>query len=189
MKTITLIFIMLCISITMSNGATWKYKKWETEKVDKNMIKLTTQGEVAYGNQFGFIKTTDDCKTNNLWLTIWTFGKHIVDFKGKLATVQVKVDDVKFEIKLRILTVVNFSPHNSESHVAIFSNFIASDKFINLLKKGHKISFDIIAPTNLVKNFDIPHEAFDLDGFTTNYIKAMEVCKNSAILNIVPNIE
>ena len=160
----------------------WKYKEWKIEKINSNLLLYVTNGQVAHGNEFGFLKATDNCLPNRLYLRIASTDKRIINFKGKFIIFEVVVDEVKFKIETKISEV---HPLTSILNIVEFSSFHANDKFTNLLRKGHKITFTINAPNEIVNSFDIPYETFSLNGFTANYLKAFEACEGkSAISNI-----
>ena len=181
-----IILVTISINIFASSAMEWKYKEWRVFKSDDGLIKYTTKGEVAQGNEFGFIKKTGNCSNDELWLTIYTTKKDIEKLKSKSATLEVVADKVKFTIEVNILSVFSLT---STSSVVLFSSFIANNNFIELLKKSSEVTFTVVAPTNIVKAFDIPYETFSLNGFTANYVKATEACKDPSVLNIAPNVQ
>ncbi len=156
---------------------TWSYKKWEMRQ-DNYYIRYITNGKVAKGNQFGFVKSSTDCSLNILWLSIYTMEteENIKKFIGKSGIFEVSVDREKFTIESSISEVHKFTENSS---IVLFNDFSANENFISLLKKGTEISFRIIGSTDLVKLFDVPSEQFSLEGFTAAYLKATERCLSS----------
>ena len=61
--------------------------------------------------------------------------------------------------------------------VFCFTNFVAGEKLISLLEKGHTIRVTIISPKELVDKIDIASDSFSLNGFIASRLKAQEYCE------------
>lgn len=157
----------------MTNDLSWKHKDWSVNTQD-TLVRYITNGNTIHGHQFGFIKRADNCNQDILWLSWSTYEKGMEDFKGSDATVQFSVDGTQFQIEISLLHVYEFTPVLT---VVAFTNFVAGEKLISLLKKGHKIETAIISPKELANKFDIPTDSFSLIGFTASRIKAKEFCE------------
>ena len=181
-----IVFLTLTLSVFASQATEWEYKKWKVALMDDDLLRYSTNGQLAYGNLFGFTKKKSNCSYNNLWLTIYTTKKGTEQLKGKSGILEVEVDEKTFKIETKIKNVF---PFTTSSNIVLFSDFLANDNFINLLKNGKKITFTIASPTDVVEGFDVPYEIFSLSGFSANYVKATEACKDSSVLNIAANIK
>jgi hypothetical protein len=183
MKIIILLTIILLNYLSAETESnTWKYKKWEVSNKN-NLIRSITHGQMVWGHEFGIIRSKQKCNQNLLWLTWSTYEKNLEKYKGKEVEFLIKIDKTSFNIKADIKTVFQFS---SLMDVALFTNFVINDNFINLLKKGSTMEISIVSPQEIAKQFDIKNEIFSLDGFVANYIKSIEACKDPKVLLIPP---
>ncbi len=189
MKNRSLHFFFLTILIqgfAIAGEYSWEYRDWRTEPLGSEKYRYTTNGQVVHGNQFGFWVDKKHCSDNVLLLFISTYEKGLSEYKGKDVRLAVKVDDKESFIIAPLVTAYKFTP---TMDVALFSNVIASDEFIQDLKKGDSVSFTVVGPGSVVSKFDIKTESFSLSGFSAHHLKAAEACKKGdKELTIAPAI-
>lgn len=180
MTKITRIIILIFIGcVGLIQAGEWKYKKWEVHQENMNYIKYITHGKVVHENTFGFVKETSNCKSDILWLTIYTQNK-VENINGKIAQIEISTDKGSFKINARVIDIVHLTPN---ANIIIFSDFLANEHFIELLRAAEEAKITILAPKEVVQSFDIPYEKFSLSGFTANYLKAVDACTNPDVLN------
>lgn len=185
LKTICLIFCLTTITNVYSKEIdSWSYKDWETTSVSSGYLRSITHGKITRGNEFGIVKSNLSCEQNILWLTIGTDKKNVDVLKNKEIDFNVTIDKETFSLKL---PATNFFELTRTFTIVGFSNFLMSDLLIDKLKNGAEIVFEITGPEELKNKFDIPDETFSLAGFTANYVKLSESCKDLTQLEIPPN--
>ena len=178
MKVIMPVFgiLLLCFvamtNYTYANDKSWEYKDWNISTHD-NFVRYMTNGDTVHGYQFGFIKMTENCNTDLLWISWSTYEDGIEAFKGSDATIQLRIGETKIQIEVPILSVSKLTP---SLKVIGFSNYVAGEKLISLLKKEHKIEVSIIAPKELVAKLDVTTDTFSLKGYTATMLKSLEFC-------------
>ena len=152
----------------------WEYRDWKTEALSNDKYQYTTNGEVDNGNQFGFRLGKSNCSSSVFWLTTSNYKKGLSEFEGKDVRLAVKVDDKEPFVIVPLVTIFKFTPITA---VALFSNVVASDEFIQDLKQGDSVSFTVTELSQITSKFDIKTESFSLSGFSAHHLKATEACK------------
>ncbi|MFC1776760.1 hypothetical protein ACFL3I_05375 [Pseudomonadota bacterium] len=179
--------LIMCFTLNASeDDQTWEFKEWETSLIsdrDGNTLRYITHGTITWGHQFGFIKQEGTCEKDLLWMTWSTYEKGIEKFKGEKVEFRIEVANEVFTVGIDL---TNVHPFTSDIDVALFTNFLANESFIDLLKKGDEISISMVGPPQIVEAFDLPNELFKLSGFSANHLKAVEACKDPTVLNIPP---
>ena len=160
---------------SVASESYWEYQDWKTEVLSSDKYRYTTSGQVVKGNQFGFWIDKSDCSYSVLWLTISTYEKGLSEYEGKEVRLALKVDDKESFIIAPLVTVFKFT---LTMDIALFSNVIASDEFIQDLKQGNSVSFTVTEQGQITSKFDIKTETFSLSGFSAHHLKATETCKN-----------
>lgn len=155
------------------SGNYWTYKEWNTESYD-SLVSYSTHGTVAWGHEFGFIKKPSNCDNDILFLSWSTQDVEIKKFINDEFTLRMSVGGKSFDIQTS-LTAANSDLLNSSTLMA-FTNFMAGQKFIELLSLGENITVGIIGPKNTLKHLDIKEDTFHLSGFIANRLKAQEMC-------------
>ena len=172
-----LIFFLLTIFIqnySIAGKPYWEYRDWKTEPLSSDNYLYSTNGQVVNGNQFGFWIDKSNCSQSVLWLTISTYEEGLSEHKGDKFFLTIKVDDKESFIIAPLKAVSEFTP---TMHIALFSDVVASDQFIQDLKKGNSVSFTVSEPEQKTNLFDIKTETFSLSGFSAHHLKATEACK------------
>lgn len=159
---------------TYANDKSWEYKDWNVSTHDK-FVRYMTNGDTVHGHQFGLIKMNEKCNTDLLWISWSSYEEDGIEaFKGSDAIIELRIGDKQIQIEVPILSVYNFTP---SLKVIGFSNFIAGEKLISLLKKERRIEVSIVAPKELVAKLDVTTDTFSLNGFVATMLKAEEYCK------------
>ena len=130
-----LIFFLLTIFIqnySIAGKPYWEYRDWKTEPLSSDNYLYSTNGQVVNGNQFGFWIDKSNCSQSVLWLTISTYEEGLSEHKGDKFFLTIKVDDKESFIIAPLKAVFEFTP---TMHIALFSDVVASDQFIQDLKK------------------------------------------------------
>ena len=169
---ILLLCFVLMTNYTYANEKSWEYKDWNVSTHDK-FVRYMTNGDTVHGHQFGFIKMIGNCNRDLLWISWSTYEDGIEAFKGSDAIIQLRIGETQIQIEVPILSVYNFTPLLK---VIGFSNFIAGEKLISLLKKEHTVEVTIIAPKELVAKLDVTTDTFSLNGYTATALKSVEFC-------------
>ena len=170
--------LLFCFAVVHQGNASelsWESKNWSVsgDSQDKDVYYIAN-GDVVHGHEFGFIKKAGNCNQDLLWISWTTYKKGIDSFKGNDAGIQFRISDAQFQLGIPLIAVVHVSPPLT---VVIFSNFLAGDKWISLLKKGAAITVTIKSPKELVSKFDITTDSFSLNGYTAARLKAREFCE------------
>jgi hypothetical protein len=174
LKVIFLFSYFICSQV-IAFDALWEYKAWETKSITEGEYRYTTNGEIVHGNRFGFFVYRSSCSTNILWLTISTDDKGLSEHIGEDVKISISIDgQLGAIIETPLASVYKFT---SSIDIALFTNFVASERFINALKKGKTVGFGITGPNEISSKFDIPMENFSLSGFTADHVKAKEACE------------
>ena len=150
----------------------WTNKDWSVaSKVGR--IFYITHGSAVWGHEFGFFKNSGSCGGDILWISFSSDNDKVLDFVGKIVQFRINVDGQSYDVNLNMLDANKLTP---VTKVMLFTNFVAGDKFIDLLNKGHKVSIKIIGPKEFVKFLDIPEDSFSLDGYIASRLKAKDIC-------------
>lgn len=174
LKVICLLSFFVCYKV-VAFEVLWEYKAWETESITEGEYRYTTNGEIVHGHEFGFIVYRSSCSTNILWLTISTNEKGLSEHIGDDVKISISVDgQLGAIIETPLASVYKFT---SSMDIALFTNFVASERFINALKKGKTVGFGIVGPKEISSKFDVPMENFSLSGFSAHHVKAKEACE------------
>ena len=149
-----------------------EHKDW-TVSNNTGIVRYISNGSTVNGHQFGFIKKAGSCDGDLLWIAWSSYKTGIENFVDQDAIIQFRVDDIKFQLGIPLLTIYDYTPNIK---LAAFTNFIVSEKFISLLKSGKNIEVTIIGPDELVDKIDIKTDSFSLNGFKDARVKAKEFC-------------
>ena len=184
-----LLFLLLTIFVqgsSIAGESYWEYRDWKTEPFSSDKYLYTTNGQVDNENQFGFWLDKNNCSRNVLWLTtsryeynepyVGNYKVSMSEYDGKDFKLAVKVDNKKTFIIAPLVTTFKFPPEFGMV-TALFSNAIASEEFIQDLKKGSSVSFTITQLGQTTSDLDIETETFSLSGFAAHHLKATEACK------------
>ena len=157
---------------TMDGKELWSNKDWFLEtRLGREFY--MTHGTNVWGHEFGFFKNSGSCGGDILWISFSSDNDKVLDFVGKIVQFRINVDGQSFDVNLNMLDANKLTP---VTKVMMFTNFVAGDKFIDLLNKGHKVSIKIIGPKEFVKFLDIPEDSFSLDGYIASRLKAKDIC-------------
>ena len=177
--------LFLCFAFSHHANAsdeTWDYKDWSV--ITKNNIaRYTTNGNAVHGHQFAFVKVAGGCSADFLWISLSTHEKGMENLEGRDAAIQMRVGDEQFQIEVPLVSVAELTPG---INIALFTNFVAGDAMISLLKTGQRIEVTIVSPEGLASKFDIPAETFSLNVFTAARLKTREICEGLETLTCSP---
>jgi hypothetical protein len=179
---LTVIFLLPLSAQASDDAKTWKYKAWEV-KDRGNFLLSSTQGEVVWGHQFGVLTPKNNCGANYLWLSLSTSEKGIEELKGQQIPVEIRVDKDIYQTTLEVQTLFQMG----STTVVGFNPFLLNKSFLENLKKGRELFVKIEDEGGFSNMFDIKEESFSLRGFTANYVKLSESCKDITQLEIPPN--
>jgi len=189
-KIFLLTLVGLCLLFAKENTAkenndyNWAYKDWSVNRYNNGTLKAITHGKIIWGHEFGIVKIPDECEQNLLWLTISTYEKDLKSLKGKKVEFEIKVDEKKYNLDLKIVYLSKFT---TIMHIVLFEQVNLNSDFINILKKGKKLFLTIKESNEIAGKFDIKNEEFSLSGFVANYTKLEASCKNPDELLIPPS--
>ncbi|MCP4355731.1 MAG: hypothetical protein GY793_08915 [Proteobacteria bacterium] len=141
-----------------------------------DIVRYVTKGTAIVGHQFGFIKKTNNCERDILWVSLSTryMSAKEEEIVGD-ATLRITAGGVSFDIETDVVTM--FRQSNILKLVP-FTNFLAGEKFLRLLESNKEITIEVVSPKKLVKLLDIKSEIFYLHGFSAAREEAHMVCAN-----------
>jgi hypothetical protein len=151
----------------------WSSKDWSvTERLDGRIF-YYTHGSKVWGHELGFIKTRGACGGDILWITYSSADKSVFAYIDQPTRFAFDVDGNQFTVDMAMLSVRTVLL----TQVMTFTNFLAGDRLIALMVKGHKATIKITSPKDLVGYLDTPEETFSLIGFTAARNKADAMCR------------
>ncbi len=146
---------------------------WEVS-AHGSLFLYAAHGETVHGHQFGFLKNAGHCDQDMLYITWSTSESKVSELQGVEATINFNLDGERFQLELPLLRTFEFHPGVLSR--LIFSNFPASDGFIELLKRGQSIEVAINSPSELRQLMDVQMDSFNLEGLADARSEAMRTC-------------
>lgn len=140
------------------------------------LVRYISHGTTVHGHKFGFLKQSGRCQSDILWLSWSSTVPQVEQLVGSEVTFLIDVDGTAFEIGVDMRFISALTPMNT-MFVALFTNFIAGSKFIDLLSHGTSIKIKIVGPPEASKLFDIPSDNFSLIGFAKARQQAEAICE------------
>ena len=164
MKNLLLLPILLTLTLVSTAESNWTVT---------NDARLHTTGETVFGHKFGFIKKPGNCDIDLLYIGWSTYQEGLEKHKGEDALIELDIDGNKGNILIPLVSTYNLA---GISTLAIFTNFIVTEYFINLIKESNKLKLTFKSPEEMLNKLDIQTESFNLSGFTDAYQQAYKQC-------------
>lgn len=143
-------------------------ESWAVEEKGGRVF-YTTHGTNVYGHNFGFYKAYDE--KDILWLSLSSMDEKVDTFKGQDVVVSLVIDGTPINIKPTMLSTAIVG----NTHVMLFTNWVAGPKLIDALDKGRYVTVRIFEPRELYDLMDIKEDKFGLEGFSEARQKANEI--------------
>ncbi len=173
-KLIFILIVLTCLVPFLQANA-GEEENWMVIR-DGSIVRYVAKGTAVVGHQFGFIKKTNKCERDILWVSLSTrdMSTKKEDVVGD-ATLRITVGSVSFDIEVDVVTLFRQS---DILKLVPFTNFLAGEKFLRLLENNAEVTVTVVSPKKLVKLLDIKSEVFDLHGFKDVREEAHMVCIN-----------
>lgn len=148
---------------------------WEVTEAG-GLVRTISHGQTLFAHQFGFVKNTERCDREFLWV-VWSTGKDgLEDLTGTVVQVRFQAGSETFELGIPLISVRKVT---SITTSLVLTNFVAGEKLISLIEQEEHISLIIIGPLEILDGLDIDADSFDLTGFSQAYLDSTKLCGNS----------
>jgi hypothetical protein len=165
MKNLLLLPVLLTLTLVPYAESNWAVT---------DDARLHTTGETVFGHKFGFIKKSGNCDIDLLYIGWSTYQEGLEKHEGEDALIELDIDGNKGNILIPLVSTYNLA---GISTLAIFTNFIVTEYFINLITESNKLKLTFKSPEEMLNKLDIQTESFNLSGFTDAYQQAYKQCK------------
>jgi TPR repeat protein len=134
-------------------------------------------GNTVWGHTFGFMKHSDSCSTDRLFMKWSSYNEGIADIEGQDINITFATPIETFDMDIPLVAVIK--PEMFTGKIAVFSDIRVTKLFFESLGKEGELEITINAPNKNPAYFDIPTDNFHLDNLRESQLEAAIQCLNA----------
>ncbi|MEX1670086.1 hypothetical protein AB4876_14285 [Zhongshania guokunii] len=161
---------LLSLNVHATTGANWDF-----EAISKS-TGYTVHGQQTEGNQFGLVKHSNTCSSDELYISWASDSANIWALAGQKVSLAADFDGVPMDIPLEVISI---KPMSGNVHQVIFGHSFANQELLALMSQASSVNV-LMPSAELAKYFKQTGDSFSLAGFAQARSQALTRCNSQS---------
>ena len=148
---------------------------WEQEAISKS-TGYSVHGQQGTANQFGLLKHSNTCNSDELYLSWASDSANIWSLAGQKISIAADFDGVAMDIPLEVISI---RPLKGNQHQVIFGHSFANSELLSLMTQSQSVNIQM-ASADVAQYFTVTGDNFPLEGFVQARLKALTRCNSQS---------
>ncbi len=135
----------------------------------------TVNGNRVSDHQFGMLKHSNICNSDEMYLTWSTNSKNVWDLPGKRLDVTANFDGTYLEMPLEVVAI---KPQGQGRSLITLAHVFPNSAVIDMISKADNVKVSMSG--SKAKYFDVKEDTFSLNGFTKARAQAQWACNRKS---------
>ncbi|MEX1665248.1 hypothetical protein [Zhongshania arctica] len=149
---------------------------WQIDEISKS-TGYTTEGENTANHQFGLVKHSNTCSSDELYVSWSSNSSDVWSLAGQTVTMDANFDGVSMSIPLQVVAI---RPTAGNSHEVIMGHVFANAELLDLMSHSDAVNMFMPATSDVSHHFAKGNDRFSLAGFNEARAKALSRCNSKS---------
>ncbi|CAA0091974.1 Uncharacterised protein [Zhongshania aliphaticivorans] len=145
---------------------------WEIDEISKS-TGYTTQGENQAKHQFGLVKHSNTCSSDELYVSWSSDSAEVWSLAGQTITVDASFDGISMALPLEVVAI---RPLTGNQHEIVMGHVFANAELLDLMSHSDSVNVFMPETNELSRHFNEGNDRFSLHGFTEARSQALSRC-------------
>jgi hypothetical protein len=168
--------LLLGSALLSSNGLADVVPDWKIDEISKSTV-YTTDGENTANHQFGLVKHSNTCGSDELYMSWSSNSSDIWSLAGQTVTIDANFDAISIDLPLKVVAI---RPMLGNTHQVIMGHVFANAELLDLMSRSDAVNMFIPETSELSHHFANGNDRFSLAGFNEARTEALSRCNSKS---------
>jgi hypothetical protein len=145
---------------------------WKVDEISKS-TGYTVGGEDTASHQFGLVKHSNTCKSDELYVSWSSNSAEIWSLAGQKITMDADFDGIAMSIPLEVVAI---KPVSGDVYEVIMGHVFANAELLDLMQNSSSVSILMPPTSEFSRHFNDGNDRFSLAGFNEARAQALSRC-------------
>jgi hypothetical protein len=168
--------LLLGSTLLSTNALADVASDWQIDVISTSTA-YTTESENTANHQFGLVKHSNTCGSDELYVSWSSNSSDIWSLAGQTVTIDANVDAIPMALPLQVVAI---RPMAGNTHQVIMGHVFANAELLDLMSRSAAVNMFIPATSDFSHHFAQGNDRFSLAGFNEARSKALSRCNSKS---------